>query len=141
LFTEEGGGDRGLYKTTDGGATWNRVLEINATTGVTDVVFSSKNPDVMFAGTYQRMRHVGQMIGGGPDGGVYKSIDGGKKWTKLTRRELERPVQAQRARVALGAAAVAGEALLRSRARNHLRFHPRRRPTTTSGSTRATTMA
>ena len=84
LFTEDGGGDRGLYKTTDGGATWTRSLFINATTGVTDVVFDPKNPDIMFAGTYQRMRHVGQMIGGGPDGGVFKTIDGGKKWVKLT---------------------------------------------------------
>jgi hypothetical protein len=84
LFTEEGGGDRGLYKTTDGGATWSRSLFINDTTGVTDVVFDPKNPDIMFAGTYQRMRHVGQMIGGGPDGGVFKTMDGGKKWVKLT---------------------------------------------------------
>jgi photosystem II stability/assembly factor-like uncharacterized protein len=84
LFTEGGGGDRGLYKTTDGGATWTRSLEINATTGVTDVVLDPKNPDIVYAGSYQRMRHVGQMIGGGPDGGLYKTIDGGKKWTKLT---------------------------------------------------------
>src|SRR4029450_213923 len=75
---------RGLYKTPDGGATWTRSLYINETTGVTDVVFDSKNPDIMFAGTYQRMRHVGQMIGGGPDGGVFRTKDAGKTWTKLT---------------------------------------------------------
>jgi photosystem II stability/assembly factor-like uncharacterized protein len=85
LFTEAGGGERGLYKTTDGGTTWARSLEIpGGTTGVSDIAFDSKNPDIMFAGTYQRMRHVGQMIGGGPDGGVFKTVDGGKKWTKLT---------------------------------------------------------
>ena len=84
LFTEEGGGDRGIFKTTDGGATWTRNFHVNDTTGFTDIVFDPKNPDIMFAGTYQRMRHVGQMIGGGPDGGIFKTVDGGKKWNKLT---------------------------------------------------------
>ncbi|MEZ5319342.1 MAG: hypothetical protein R2752_18220, partial [Vicinamibacterales bacterium] len=84
LFTEGGGGDRGVYKTTDGGATWERSLFVNETTGVTDIVFDSRNPDVIYAGTYQRMRHVGQMIGGGPDGGVFKTTNAGRSWTKLT---------------------------------------------------------
>src|SRR5579863_2234861 len=83
LFTEGGGGERGLYKTTDGGATWTRSLFINDTTGVTDIAFDPKNPDILYAGTYQRMRHVGQMIGGGPDGGVFKTVDGGKNWKRL----------------------------------------------------------
>jgi photosystem II stability/assembly factor-like uncharacterized protein len=84
LFTAGGGGDRGLYKTTDGGRTWTRSLFINDTTGVTDVVLDPRDPDTVFAGTYQRMRHVGQMIGVGPDGGLFKSTDGGANWTKLT---------------------------------------------------------
>jgi photosystem II stability/assembly factor-like uncharacterized protein len=84
LFREEGGGDRGLFKTTDGGQTWTRSLFVNEYTGVTDVVFDPQNPDVMFAGTFQRMRHVGQMIGGGPDGGLFKSTDAGETWTKQT---------------------------------------------------------
>ena len=79
------GGDRGLYKTTDGGATWNRVLHISDDTGISDIVFQPGKPDVIFASAYQRRRAVGQMIGGGPEGGIYKSTDGGKKWTKLTR--------------------------------------------------------
>ncbi len=78
------GGDRGVYKTTDGGATWARVLHVNDDTGFTDVVFDPKTPDVVYAGTYQRRRHVGQMIGGGPDGGVFKTTNGGRTWTKLT---------------------------------------------------------
>jgi photosystem II stability/assembly factor-like uncharacterized protein len=79
------GGDRGVYKTTDGGAKWERVLQVNDDTGFTDVVFDSKNPDILFAGTYQRRRHVGQMIGGGPDGGIWKTTNAGKNWTKLTK--------------------------------------------------------
>jgi photosystem II stability/assembly factor-like uncharacterized protein len=79
------GGDRGLYKTTDGGATWNKVLNISDDTGISDIVFDPKNADVIFASAYQRRRHVGQMIGGGPEGGIFKTTDGGKKWTKLTK--------------------------------------------------------
>src|SRR4051812_49242074 len=78
------GGERGLYKTTDGGATWNAVLTISPDTGISDVVFDVKNPDVLYASSYQRRRAVGQMIGGGPEGGIFKSTNGGKTWTKLT---------------------------------------------------------
>ena len=83
LFSE--GGERGLYKTTDGGQTWTASLTINKDTGVTDIAMDPKNPDVVYAGTYQRRRHVGQMIGGGPDGGIFKTKDGGKHWTKLAK--------------------------------------------------------
>ncbi len=78
------GGERGVYKTTDGGATWNRVLHVNDDTGFTDLAFDPRNSNTIFASTYQRRRHVGQMIGGGPDGGIFKSTDGGRNWTKLT---------------------------------------------------------
>jgi photosystem II stability/assembly factor-like uncharacterized protein len=79
------GGDRGLYKTTDGGKTWKAVLSISADTGVTDVAMDPKNPNVLYAAAYQRRRAVGQLIGGGPESGLYKSTDGGAKWTKLTK--------------------------------------------------------
>jgi photosystem II stability/assembly factor-like uncharacterized protein len=82
LFSE--GGDRGLYKTMDGGKTWTPSLTINKDTGVTDLAFDPKNPDIMYAGTYQRRRNVGQMIGGGPDGGIFKTTNGGKNWAKLS---------------------------------------------------------
>ena len=83
LFSE--GGERGLYKTTDGGATWSAVLTISKDTGISDIVFDPRNPDVMFASAYQRRRHVGQMIGGGPEGGIYKTTNAGKTWTKLSK--------------------------------------------------------
>lgn len=79
------GGDRGLYKTTDGGQTWKAVLTISPDTGVTDMVMDPKKPDVIYAAAYQRRRAVGQLIGGGPESAIYKSTDGGAKWTKLTK--------------------------------------------------------
>jgi photosystem II stability/assembly factor-like uncharacterized protein len=79
------GGERGLYKTTDGGATWTRILHISDDTGISDIVFQPGKPDVIYATAYQRRRAVGQMIAGGPEGGIHKSTDGGKKWTKLTK--------------------------------------------------------
>ena len=60
LFTEGGGGDRGLYKTTDGGASWTRVLNVSDDTGISDIVFDPKNADVIYASSYQRRRAVGQ---------------------------------------------------------------------------------
>ena len=79
------GGDRGLYKTTDGGATWTAVLTISPDTGISDIVFDPRNADVIFASAYQRRRAVGQMIGGGPEGGIFKTTNAGRTWTKLTR--------------------------------------------------------
>ncbi|MBX2816019.1 MAG: glycosyl hydrolase, partial [Saprospiraceae bacterium] len=78
------GGERGLYKTTDGGETWEKTLGDDAWTGVTDIVIDPRNPDVLYAATWQRHRTVAAYLGGGPKSGVHRSIDGGKTWTKLT---------------------------------------------------------
>ncbi len=75
-------GDRGLYKSTNGGATWALVLEIDENTGVTDIEFSPANPDVIYAAAYERRRHIWGLMAGGPNGGIYKSVDGGASWTK-----------------------------------------------------------
>ncbi len=77
------GGDRGLFKTTDGGKTWNKVLSVDENTGVTDVVLDPRNPDIIHAASYQRRRHVWTLINGGPGSGVHRSTDGGKTWRKL----------------------------------------------------------
>jgi photosystem II stability/assembly factor-like uncharacterized protein len=77
------GGDRGLYKTTDGGKTWKDVLTISENTGVTDVVLDPSNADILYASAYQRRRHVFTLIDGGPESAIYKSTDAGKTWTKL----------------------------------------------------------
>src|SRR5690349_13545038 len=78
------GGDRGLYKTTDGGQTWKAVLTISPDTGVTDMVMDPKKPDTIYAAALQRRRAVGQLIGGGPESGLFKSTNAGATWTKLT---------------------------------------------------------
>ncbi|MCA0389548.1 MAG: glycosyl hydrolase [Bacteroidetes bacterium] len=77
------GGERGLYKTVDGGKTWKKVLEISTNTGVNNVTFDSRNPDIMYATSEQRRRHVYGKIGGGPESAVYKSEDGGETWEKI----------------------------------------------------------
>ena len=77
------GGDRGLYKTIDGGKTWKKVLNISNNTGVNNIVFDPRNPDVMYATSEQRRRHVFTKIGGGPESKVYKSTDGGETWDKI----------------------------------------------------------
>ncbi len=77
------GGDRGLYKTVDGGVTWLQVLEIDENTGVTDVEFNPANPDVLYAAAYQRRRHTWSLLAGGPQSGIYKSTDGGDTWRRV----------------------------------------------------------
>jgi photosystem II stability/assembly factor-like uncharacterized protein len=77
------GGDRGLYKTTDGGNTWKAVLTIGENTGVADVDFDPSHPDIVYATAYQRRRHVFTMIDGGPESAIYKSTDAGATWNKL----------------------------------------------------------
>jgi photosystem II stability/assembly factor-like uncharacterized protein len=79
-----GGGERGLYKSTDGGESWKRVLGDEEWTGVTDVLIDPRNPEVLYAATWQRHRTVANYLGGGPKSGVHKSTDGGETWTKLT---------------------------------------------------------
>ena len=79
------GGDRGLYKTTDGGKTWTPILTVDDDTGVTDIHFDPRDPDTIYAATYQRRRHVWTLINGGPGSGVHKSTDGGATWRALKR--------------------------------------------------------
>jgi photosystem II stability/assembly factor-like uncharacterized protein len=78
------GGDRGVYKTTDGGKTWKQVLKVDEWTGANEVHVDPHDPDVLYASTYQRHRKVWTLIDGGPGSGIYKSTDGGETWKKLT---------------------------------------------------------
>ncbi len=78
------GGDRGLYKTTDGGATWKPILQITENTGVTDFDVDPRNPDIMYAAAYQRRRNTSVVVAGGPESGIFKTTDAGAHWNKLT---------------------------------------------------------
>ena len=78
------GGDRGLYKTLDGGKTWNRILEIDQHTGINEFVVDPRNPEVIVASSYQRRRHVWTLINGGPGSGIHKTMDGGNTWTRIS---------------------------------------------------------
>ena len=77
------GGERGVYKSTDGGASWTAVLTLDDDAGVTDLEMDPDDPDVLYAAAYQRRRHVWAFLAGGPRSGVYKSVDGGASWRRL----------------------------------------------------------
>lgn len=78
------GGDRGLYKTTDGGKNWERILYIGEYTALNDVEMDPRNPDILYASAHQRERRAYSKINGGPESGLYKSTDAGKTWKKIT---------------------------------------------------------
>ncbi|MCX7554879.1 hypothetical protein OS175_13445 [Marinicella sp. S1101] len=78
------GGQRGLFKTTDGGKNWTNVLEIDEWTGVTSLVIDSRNPDKLYAATWQRQRTLPTYVGTGPGSGIHTSDDGGETWRKLS---------------------------------------------------------
>ncbi len=77
--------ERGVYKTIDGGKTWSQVLKINDDTGVSDIVMDPQSPDTLYAAAYERRRTPYGFNGGGPDSGIYKTVDGGATWKKLTK--------------------------------------------------------
>jgi len=77
--------ERGIYKSTDGGATWRRTLFRDPRTGGVDISIDPHNPNVMFAALWEAYRVEYQMSSGGPGSGLFKSTDGGEHWTEVTR--------------------------------------------------------
>ena len=75
--------ERGVFRTTDGGERWERVLFVDANTGCSGLSIDAKNPRTLYAGTWQVEMHPWAMSSGGPGSGIYKSSDGGAKWTKV----------------------------------------------------------
>lgn len=78
------GGERGLYMTSDGGKTWQKTLGDDEWTGVTEVLIDPRDPNVLYAATWQRHRTVAAFMGGGPKSGLHRSTDGGKSWEQLS---------------------------------------------------------
>jgi len=79
------GGERGVFKSADGGQNWQRVLHVNDWTGATDLVIDPRDPKILYAATWQRHRNVAAYMGGGPGTGIYRSDDGGETWNELTK--------------------------------------------------------
>jgi photosystem II stability/assembly factor-like uncharacterized protein len=77
--------ERGVFKTTDGGKTWTQSLYINDDTGVVDIAIDPQSPDTLYAAAYERRRTPYGFVGGGPNGAIYKTTDGGANWKKLTK--------------------------------------------------------
>lgn len=75
--------ERGVFKTTDGGQTWQKVLYINDRVGVIDLLRDPRDPAVLYAATYEKERRPWQMVNGGPDSGIYKTTDAGRTWKRL----------------------------------------------------------
>ncbi|WP_425153703.1 WD40/YVTN/BNR-like repeat-containing protein [Candidatus Palauibacter sp.] len=78
------GGDRGVYRSTDGGDSWTLVLGIDENTGVTDIEFAPGDPNVVYAAAYERRRKIWGHLAGGPNSGIYKSTDGGENWRRIS---------------------------------------------------------
>jgi photosystem II stability/assembly factor-like uncharacterized protein len=83
--THVASGDRGLFKTTDGGRTWNKILFVNDSTGAIDFQFDPSNPDIIYVAFWQSGRTPWSMSSGGAGSGLYKSTDAGRTWTNLTK--------------------------------------------------------
>jgi photosystem II stability/assembly factor-like uncharacterized protein len=75
--------ERGVFKTTDAGRTWNQVLYVDTLTGATDIVMDPRDPNVLYAATYQRLRKAYGFNGGGPGSAIYKTTNAGSTWSKL----------------------------------------------------------
>ncbi len=78
------GGQRGIFRTQDGGKTWQQVLYVNPTTGGSDVVFDPQDPQIVYAGTFDFLRQPWNFRGGGTGSGLYESTDNGRSWQRLT---------------------------------------------------------
>lgn len=78
------GGERGVYKSIDGGKTWKRTLFISEETGIAEVHLDPNNPEVLYASAHQRRRHEWTYVGGGPESALYKSTDGGETWREIS---------------------------------------------------------
>jgi photosystem II stability/assembly factor-like uncharacterized protein len=93
--------DRGLYRTTDGGKTWKNLKYIDENTGFNDVAIDPSNPKIIYASSFERRRNGWGYNGGGPNGGLWKSVNGGDTWTKLDGPGWPKPKDGLYGRIAI----------------------------------------
>lgn len=85
-FGNEGNSERGVFKTTDGGENWERVLYHNERTGAVDIEVDPNNPRILYASLWEAYRNPWEMSSGGEGSGLYKSTDGGENWENISQR-------------------------------------------------------
>lgn len=93
--------ERGVYKTTDGGQSWEKTLFINDSTGIIDLTIDPKNPDILFAAAWERERSAWNFKGSGIGSGIYKSTDGGNTWALITNGKNGFPITKGTGRIGL----------------------------------------
>ncbi len=101
--------ERGVYLSTDGGDSWNKTLYVDDNSGAIDLVIDPENPEIMYAATWDRIRHAWDFQESGKGSGIHKSINGGNSWTKISGQESGFPDGAGTGRIGLSIAQVDGE--------------------------------
>lgn len=104
--------DRGIFKTSDGGRTWQKTLFVDDTTGAIDLVIDPINPEILYAATWQRTRKAWHFNGAGQGSGVWKSVDGGLSWTRMNTPSSGFPAHENVGRIGLAAGLSGGKTVL-----------------------------
>ncbi|MCB0662602.1 MAG: glycosyl hydrolase [Saprospiraceae bacterium] len=104
--------ERGVFKTTDGGATWNKVLFVDSNTGTVDLVLDPQNPNILYASTWERSRKAWDFQESGKGSGIWKSVDGGENWQNISATGEGFPTGEGVGRIGLAATALTGQTIL-----------------------------
>lgn len=113
--------ERGVYKTTDGGKTWQRTLFVDGDTGAVDMAMDPLNPNILYASTWQRERRAWNFEEAGAGSGIYKSTDGGATWARLNSKESGFPTGEGVGRIGLAVSKAQGQTVLYAALDNYFR--------------------
>lgn len=113
--------ERGVYKTTDGGKTWNKVLFANENAGAVDLAFDPQDPNTIYAATWERTRRAWDFLESGKESAIYKSTDNGETWTRVTTPKTNFPADAGAGRIGLTTVIKDGKTLLYAAVDNYNR--------------------
>ncbi len=119
--------ERGLYKTTDGGQTWNKTLFVNDNAGIVDLIIDPDNPNTVYAASWERTRRAWNFVEAGKGSGIYKSTDGGDTWSLLTNGKNGFPIGEGAGRIGLAIAKTNGKTRLYASIDNYFR-RPKEEP-------------